>query len=303
MTAVVFVLLPGVHLLDLAGPAQAFHTAGSLGHPYDLAYVAGAEPGEVLSAQGLPLTATAEWPDLDSGDLLVVPGWRAAYDLVAGPRLSREAAERLRAHHATGGEVASVCAGADALGQAGLLDGRRCTTHHDLQDALSRRYPKARVVRDVLFTSDDRIVTSAGIASGIDLSLHLLAVRHGPALAARVARDMVVYARRNGDQPQESVLLRHRNHLDDTVHHVQDVIDARFAEPLPLSALADGAGVSERTLTRAFVAATGLTPLRYQQALRRERADHLLAVGTTMESAARAVGFDDARMLRRLRAR
>ena len=94
MTAVVFVLLPGVHLLDLAGPAQAFHTARSLGHPYDLAYVAGAEPGEVLSAQGLALTATAEWPDLDPGDLLVVPGWRAAYDLVAGPRLSREAAER-----------------------------------------------------------------------------------------------------------------------------------------------------------------------------------------------------------------
>lgn len=302
MSAVVFVLLPGVHLLDLAGPAQAFHTAGSLGHPYDLVYVAGAEPGEVLSAQGLPLAATGEWPDLDPGDLLIVPGWRA-YDLVAGPRLSRETAERLRAHHAAGGEVASVCAGADALGQAGLLDGRLCTTHHDLQDALSRRYPKARVVRDVLFTSDDRIVTSAGIASGIDLSLHLLAARHGPALAARVARDMVVYARRNGDQPQESVLLRHRNHLDDTVHHVQDVIDARFAEPLPLSALADGAGVSERTLTRAFVGATGLTPLRYQQALRRERADHLLAAGTTMEAAARAVGFDDARMLRRLRAR
>jgi transcriptional regulator GlxA family with amidase domain len=303
MSAVVFVLLPGVHLLDLAGPAQAFHTAGSLGHPYDLVYVAGAEPGEVLSAQGLPLAVTGDWPDLDPDDLLVVPGWRAAYYLVGGPRLSRETAERLRAHHAAGGEVASVCAGADALGQAGLLDGRLCTTHHDLQDALSRRYPKARVVRDVLFTSDDRIVTSAGIASGIDLSLHLLAVRHGPALAARVARDMVVYARRNGDQPQESVLLRHRNHLDDTVHHVQDVIDARFAEPLPLSVLADGAGVSERTLTRAFVGATGLTPLRYQQALRRERADHLLAAGTTMEAAARAVGFDDARMLRRLRAR
>lgn len=303
MSAVVFVLLPGVHLLDLAGPAQAFHTAGSLGHPYDLAYVAGGEQDEVLSAQGLPLAATAQWPDLDPGDLLLVPGWQAAADLVSGPWLTRETAERLRAHHAAGGEVASVCAGADALGQAGLLDGRLCTTHHDLQEALSRRYPKARVVRDVLFTSDDRIVTSAGIASGIDLSLHLLAVRHGPALAARVARDMVVYARRNGDQPQESVLLRHRNHLDDTVHHVQDVIDARFDEPLPLSGLADGAGVSERTLTRAFVRATGLTPLRYQQALRRERADHLLTAGTTMESAARAVGFDDARMLRRLRAR
>jgi transcriptional regulator GlxA family with amidase domain len=72
-----------------------------------------------------------------------------------------------------------VCAGADALGRAGLLDGRNCTTHHDLQDELARRYPKAHVVRDVLFTTDDRVVTSAGIASGIDLALHLVALRHG----------------------------------------------------------------------------------------------------------------------------
>ena len=106
-----------------------------------------------------------------------------------------------------GGTVASVCAGADALGRAGLLDGRRCTTHHDLQDELAARHPRATVVRDVLFTTDDRVVTSAGIASGIDLALHLVALRHGPALAARVARTMVVHARRNGDQPQASADL------------------------------------------------------------------------------------------------
>jgi len=128
-------------------------------------------------------------------------------------------------------------------------------------------------------------------------------MRHGPAVAARIARSMVVYARRNGDDPQASVMLRHRAHLSDAVHRVQDRIDARFAEPLPLSGLAAAAGVSERTLTRLFETAVGCSPLRYQQALRLERAEHLIGQGATVEAAARAVGFSDARMLRRLRAR
>ncbi|GAA0994719.1 helix-turn-helix domain-containing protein [Acrocarpospora macrocephala] len=294
-------LLPGVHLLDLAGPAQAFHSAAMLGQPYRLCYVA--EREQVPSAQGLPLAAETRWPELGRDDLVVVPGWRGP-TLRGGPRPRAEDLARLRAHHAAGGTVASVCAGAEALGQAGLLDGRRCTTHHDLQDELAARYPRATVVRDVLFTVDDRVVTSAGIASGIDLALHLLSVRHGPAVAAKVARDMVVYARRNGHEPQASAMLRYRSHVDDTVHRVQDLIDSRFAEPLPLAYLAARAGVSERTLTRAFTRATGgLTPLRYQQALRLERAQHLISHGTVVESAAREVGFEDARMLRRLRAR
>jgi transcriptional regulator GlxA family with amidase domain len=202
-----------------------------------------------------------------------------------------------------GGTVASVCAGAYALGQAGLLDGRRCTTHHDLQDELARRYPKTTVVRDVLYIVDDRVVTSAGIASGIDLALHLVAARHGPGAAARVARSMVVYARRNGDDQQASAMLRHRSHLIDAVHRVQDLIDSRFSERLPLAGLATACGVSQQTLTRLFEQATGMTPLRYQQVLRVERAENLIGQGSTVQAAARAVGFGDARMLRRLRAR
>jgi transcriptional regulator GlxA family with amidase domain len=156
-------------------------------------------------------------------------------------------------------------------------------------------------VPDVLFTEDDRVMTSAGIASGIDLALHILATRHGPGFAARIAREMVVYARRNGDAPQLSVALRHRAHVDDLVHRVQDIIDEQFDRTLPLASLAQSASTSPRTLTRAFASATGMTPLRYQQALRRERADYLTARGATAEAAAREVGFDDARMLRRLR--
>ncbi|MFC9283437.1 GlxA family transcriptional regulator [Streptomyces collinus] len=301
MNHIVFLLVPGVHLLDLAGPAQVFSTASDFGHPCTLSYVA--EQPVVPTAQGVPLVARLDWPELGPEDLIVVPGWRSLA-LADSPDIGAAALQVLRDHHARGGTIASVCAGAEALGRAGLLDGRHCTTHHDVQDELARRYPLATVVRDVLYTADDRVVTSAGIASGIDLALHLIATRHGPAVAAQVARDMVVYARRNGHEPQASAMLRYRSHLDDTVHHAQNLIDARFDQPLPLSTLAATVGVSERTLTRLFTRATGgLTPLRYQQTLRLERAEHLISHGTTVDAAARAVGFEDARMLRRLRSR
>jgi transcriptional regulator GlxA family with amidase domain len=299
VTTVVFALVPGVHLLDLSGPAQVFSTADQHGHDYRLRYVAAAPT--VLTAQQLPVQAETTVPDLVAEDLLIVPGWRsdrlADHGPVAGMLL-----DALVRHHERGGTVASVCAGAEALGQAGLLDGRRCTTHHEHQEELAARYPRAHVVRDVLFTEDDGVVTSAGIASGIDLALHLVASRHGPAAAARIARSMVVYARRNGEATQDSAMLRHRVHLSDQVHRAQDIIDARFDTALRLTDLADALGVSERTLTRRFVRATGLTPLRYQQTLRVERAETLIAQGSTVESAARRVGFEDARMLRRLRA-
>ncbi|GAA2636728.1 helix-turn-helix domain-containing protein [Dactylosporangium fulvum] len=303
MTTVVFLLAPHVHLLDLAGPAQAFSSASDHGQHYELRYVG--EQEDVPTRQGVPLRAATEWPALTADDLIVVPGWRAGtsdHRVKFGPRTL----ERLREHHRRGGTVASVCAGAFALGEAGLLDGRRCTTHHDLQDELATAYTAAVVVRDVLYVVDCRVgavVTSAGIASGIDLALHLLAQRHGPAFAARIAREMVVYVRRNGDEKQESAMLRHRTHVSDAVHRVQDVIDTRYAESLPLAELAASGGVSERTLTRLFGRALGMTPLRYQQLLRLERAEHLIGHGATVEAAARAVGFEDARMLRRLRSR
>jgi transcriptional regulator GlxA family with amidase domain len=301
VTKVVFLLVPQLHLLDLAGPAQAFGTAADLGCGYELAYVA--ETEDVPAAQGVTLRATTQWPALTADDLVIIPGWRSSPAIAGTGPLAGATLEKLAVHHGCGGTVASVCAGTDALGRAGLLDGRRCTTHHDIQDELARRYPRATVVRDVLYVVDGRVATSAGIASGIDLALHLIAVRDGPAIAARVAREMVVYARRNGDDQQASAMLRHRNHLSDTAHRAQDHIEARFAAPMPLAEIARTCGVSERTLTRKFAAATGVTPLRYQQLLRLERAEHLIGHGATVEAAARTVGFTDARMLRRLRAR
>ncbi len=318
MTNVVFLLVPELHLLDLAGPAQVFSTAADHGYGYQLHYVA--EQEDVPTAQGAQLRASTGWPALGPADIIIVPGWRvrapAAATPLAGPgphraiphratphqiTLDQATLDRLAQHHSGGGLVASVCAGADALGAAGLLDGRRCTTHHDIAAALAARYPKATVLRDVLYVVDGRVATSAGIASGIDLALHLIATRHDPAAAARIARDMVVYARRNGDEKQDSAMLRHRTHLSDLAHRAQDHIEARFTSPLPLAELAAACSVSERTLTRRFTEATGLTPLRYQQVLRLERAEHMIGHGETVEAAARAVGFRDARMLRRLR--
>src|SRR5690606_631328 len=131
------------------------------------------------TAQGPALRVGTDVPPPSPDGLVVVPGWRAG-GRVPHRVLTDGQAGALSAHRAAGGTVASVCSGAFALGEAGLLDGRRCTTHHGLQDLLARRFPRARVVPDVLYVPDGGVLTSAGIASGIDLALHLVTVRHGP---------------------------------------------------------------------------------------------------------------------------
>ncbi|HIW61147.1 MAG TPA: AraC family transcriptional regulator [Candidatus Stackebrandtia excrementipullorum] len=299
MVHIVFALTDRFHLLDLAGPAQVFGTAGDFGLSYRLSYFA--DTPQVVSAQGAALCAQTTLPDLGAADVVMVPGWRSP--AVSGRRVSERFVSALVNHHAVGGTVAAVCSGAFALGQAGLLNGRRCTTHHALRNTLARRFESTVVVSDVLYVTDGRVATSAGVSAGIDLALHLVATWHGPAVAAKIAREMVLFARANGNDPHDGVMLRHRSHLCDTVHRVQDVIDSSFSHRWTLDTLADSARVSARTLTRMFVRATGMTPLRYQQALRLEHAEYLIGGGSTVEAAARVVGFADARMLRRLRAR
>ena len=294
------VLLDGVHPFELGVISEVFgYDRSDDGLPvYDFAAVS-AEGPVLPTHAGFTISTPYGLERLEEADLIAVP--------TAGSYPTRDYPEELldalRRAVDRGARVLSVCTGAFVLGAAGLLDGRRCTTHHDIQDELAKRYPTATVIRDVLYVIDGRVATSAGIASGIDLALHLIAVRDGPATAARVAREMVVYARRNGDEQQASAMLRHRSHLSDTAHRAQDHIEARFVGPLPLAEIASRCGVSERTLTRRFTEATGLTPLRYQQLLRLERAEHLIGHGATVEAAAHTVGFHDARMLRRLRAR
>ena len=197
--------------------------------------------------------------------------------------------------------ICSICVGAFLLGAAGLLDGRTVTTHWRRVDELRRTFPKASVSENRLYVFDGRIATSAGIASGVDLALAILERDCGPRLAAAVAREMVLTVRRPGTQEQLSAFLTGRNHLFAEVHAVQDWLSEHPGETYTLDSLARIAGVSTRTLTRQFRAATGRSVKEYATSLRLERARSLLDDPTlTVDDVASRCGFADGRHLRRL---
>src|SRR5690349_7671423 len=211
---VAVLVLPHVHLLDLSGPVQALFEANGFGADYRLLYCGVA--AEATSAQGLVLGRLEPLPDPRSLDLVLVPGMdsRTLKDLGGVP------VAWLREAHALGARVASICSGAFALGRAGLLDGRSCTTHWKVAELLQKWHPTVKVLHDRLFVRDGNVITSAGVASGIDMALSLIHEDQGPLMVARVARELVVYLRRDGEQTQASVFLEYRTHLDQGVHKV-----------------------------------------------------------------------------------
>lgn len=293
---VVVVVLPEVNLLDLAGPVQVFDAARALGGAYRIEHV-GAD-SRVRSAQGVVLSDLAPLPSTAPGDLVLIPGPRLRSDRLPVPR---EVVDWLRVRAQAGARFASVCSGAVALGDAGLLNGRRCTTHWELLDAMRARYPAARVADSVLYVHDGPVSTSAGIASGIDLALSLVERDHGAALAAAVARQLVVYLRRDGGHAQLSPFLRDRAHLNEAVHRVQDHLAQNLDSRHTLAELAAIAHLSPRGLSRAFKSTIGITPLEYRQRLRLELAANLLdQTDLTVQAVAARCGFGDARHLRRL---
>lgn len=196
---------------------------------------------------------------------------------------------------------ANACGGAFVLGEAGLLAGRRCTTHWLRVAELATRFPGAHVLDDRLFVEDDGVTTSAGIASGIDMALGLVERLHGPIVAARTARRLVVYLRRDGSRRQGSVYLDYRTHLDPGVHRVQDRIVMHPERPVTLEALAREAAMSPRNLTRAFRRATGLSVMEFVTRVRLELARNLLHdPGLTIDEVARRSGFASARRFRQV---
>jgi transcriptional regulator GlxA family with amidase domain len=196
--------------------------------------------------------------------------------------------------------LACVCAGALFAARAGLLDGKRCTSHHSEIEFLRAEAPTAHVIDSRVFVQDGGCYTSAGITAGIDLALHLIAEIASPQLSAEVARHMVVYLRRAPDDPALSPWLQFRNHMDADVHRAQDVLTRAAHEDWPLSRLASRAHVSVRTLTRHFREATGLSVRAYHANLRYALARQALHSGVSVESAATAAGLGSARQLRRL---
>lgn len=295
MQRVIFVLAPEVEVLDLTGPVQAFHEANRHGADYRV-QVCGLEP-KVRSDQGIWLSDLEPLPQVDAGDLVLVPGTRTAAVASCGEPLAgwlREAYDR-------GARLGSICTGAFMLGDVGLLDGRQCTTHWSRVEDLQRRFPRARVLTNRLFVEDGPVTTSAGIVSGIDMALALVEREHGPLVAVAAAREMVIYVRRDGSQRQHSVYLDYRTHLHPGVHRVQDWLIAHPEEGASLDELARVAGLSPRHLTRVFRQATGVSIQEYRTRLRLERARSLLRdPGLTLEAIAVRCGFESSRQLRRI---
>ncbi|HEU4522517.1 MAG TPA: DJ-1/PfpI family protein [Thermoanaerobaculia bacterium] len=275
---------------------QAFSEANRSRRRYSIRTVA-TRPS-VESAQGVRFEGLEPLPEARARDLVVVPGVPYRGTL----RIERSVIRWLRDAAARGARIASVCTGAFALGEAGLLDGRRCTTHWSRIDELRRRFPAAHVVADRLFVTDGPVMTSAGIASGIDLALALIEREHGPLVAAEVAREMVVYMRRDGGHGQQSVYLDYRTHMHPGIHRVQDQLTQHPDRRQTLDDLAALAGMSRRSLTRTFRQMTGVSVHQFTTRLRLEVAEALLHDPTlTVDAVAKRAGFESGRQLRRLR--
>jgi len=297
--AVYFVALPGVLLLDLAGAAEAFRYAGQHGGNYRLHFIGPA--GDVDSSVGLTLNHIEPLPEiLPEGALVVLPGLTDVAEAKRDKRVSAVAVW-LRAIWRDDLRLMTICSGALLAATAGLLDGRRCTTHHTLIDQLKKRAPTALVEESRVFVIDGPMATSAGITTGIDLALELIAQYDGPKVALEVARTMVVWLRRDSAAPQLSPFLRYRNHFHPAVHRVQDAISANPAKDWSLDELARIACVSSRHLARLFKSHTGLGPVEFRQKMQLAQIEPLMSRhDLSLERIAEAGGFGSARDMRRV---
>jgi AraC family transcriptional regulator, transcriptional activator FtrA len=258
----------------------------------------------VVAAFGSPIpvtdacwTITTPWTieDLADADTVVVATW-PDFHVPAPPKVI----EAMREVHQRGGRVMSVCSGAFLLAEAGLLDGRRATTHWMYSDELARRHPDVEVDPDVLFVDGgDGIYTSAGTAAGIDLCLHIVRLDRGAAVANAVARRMVVPPQRDGGQAQFVAAPVPEVPDDDTMTETLAWAVENLDQALPVEELARRALLSPRTFARRFVEVTGTTPARWLARQRVLHAQHLLeATDLPVEELARRCGFGSGTTLR-----
>jgi transcriptional regulator GlxA family with amidase domain len=302
-TRVVFFAPPGVTPLDLIGPLQVFQLAdGVYGLPYHIEVCATTKSLNIAGNLCLSNLTPYQRIKLGPDDILIVTGCPPA--VLTSPQFLREQRplfEWIRQCRRAGATICSICTGAYLLAEAGILDGAACATHWNDIDDLQRRYPKIEVRRGILFVEAGKVFTSAGIASGIDLAIHILGLRHGPKVAFEVSRFLVVYLRRSGDFQQDSVYLQYRNHLDDVVHRAQSILVEKLDRPPSLALLAEQVGSSARNLTRRFRQSLGLTVGEYLRELRLEHAHTLLQQeGSKVADVAQACGFSGPRQLRNL---
>ncbi|QGH61467.1 GlxA family transcriptional regulator [Serratia proteamaculans] len=299
--AVYFLMLPQVLSLDVSGPAETLRLAGQFG----LRYISPVP--QVTCSVGMTLSQLQPLPDrLEDGAILVVPGVSDSQHFFANE--PAEQARRwlaalkpdLQQQRIT---LVCVCSGALLAAQAGLLDGYQCTTHHDVIERMRQQAPAAQVKENRIFVEDRSVYTSAGITAGIDLALHLINRQCGASRAMEIAREMVVYFRRSGDDPQLSPWLRYRNHLHPAVHRAQDVMAAEPEAEWSVPLVAEKAHVSSRHLARLFRSHIGISVREYHEQLRLAVAQQRLQQGYGLEKAALAAGFSSGRQLRRAQQR
>jgi transcriptional regulator GlxA family with amidase domain len=272
---------------------------------YDFAVVAG-EPPPVRADLDFTIAPSSGLDRLEEADLIALP---AVGDGRLGgpgceprrgvlPRFPEELLAALRRAVDRGARVLSVCSGAFILGEAGLLDGRRCTTHWRYAAELARRYPDAKVDPDVLYVDDDPVITSAGTAAGIDACLYLVRKEQGSRVANGIARRMVVPPHRDGGQAQY-VVQPVAPSCDGSLRGLLEWLRANLGQPFTIRQLAARANMSERTFARRFVQDTGTTPQRWLIGQRILLAQQLLEESDeTVEAIADRSGFGNATALR-----
>ena len=299
---VVIVALPEVQPLDVAGPAEVLAAATSVAGGEEPAYAI-----EVVAPGGAPIPTDSGYAIAPAGALEAVRGPIDTL-LVAGGagarHASAETVARVRRLAARADRVASVCTGAYVLAAAGLLDGRRATTHWSWCDDLQRRHPAVTVERDPIFVVDGPVRTSAGVTAGMDLALALVEEDLGPRVALEVARWLVVFVKRPGGQAQFSAQLAGQSADRVPLRELQAWIADHLDADLSVPALAARACMSERHFARAFKAETGMTPAVYVESLRVERARLALESGAApIDAVAARCGFGTVETLRRAFAR
>jgi transcriptional regulator GlxA family with amidase domain len=297
-----FMLAPGAEALDVTGPWQVLsHANDVVGREAYALQLVSPDGGDVQTRHGLVLGGTRSLRSARSADgvpdILVGAGG-APYTPLPEPegRLVRW----IERHHPHIGQCVSICTGAFLLGEAGLLDDRRVTTHWRFVDELRRRFPRASVVDDGIYERSGNVWTSAGIASGIDLALALVEVHHGQATAVSVAKNLVLFLRRSGNQAQFSEALRQQSREPEELRGIIAFIHEHMHEALPLARLARALGMSTRTLSRACRQQMGASPGAFVRHVRLERARQLLEHGALpLKSVARQCGLGDVSTLHR----
>jgi transcriptional regulator GlxA family with amidase domain len=298
---VLIVLFEGAQSLDVTGPLEVFagasaHQAGECGAPAYEVTTASLGGGPVTTWSGLGLVPSGDLRQFPAGriDTVIVPGGPGTQapdpELIGWLRSAAPVARR----------VASVCTGAFLLAEAGLLAGKKATTHWGYADSLARRFPDVLVDADPIFIRDGAIATSAGVTAGLDLSLALVEEDLGHDAALAVARSLVMYLRRPGRQAQFSAHLRAQTARRAPLREVQEWICEHPAADLSVETLAARAGLSPRQFSRAFSAETGTSPGRHVAAVRLEAARRLLEdPGHGIQQVARACGYGTAEAMRR----